>query len=311
MPGTIPPGEEQGREKTFVNLAAFGQALWDVTDELGATAGVRVDDHNVFGTHVSPRLGVVWAGEEPAVNVKLLYGTSFKAPSAEQLYSQPIRAFDVRGNEQLRAQTASTGELAAGVRLGSLGEVSANVYLTEVEGRVEFKQRALFLTAENSADELFAGGELDARLRLLDPLTVRLGAGYVTLLSREEKAAEELIEAPKVELPLFPALQAHLLVDFLIPVVHLRLSPELSYVGPRQASQSNALQHMGNYELDAYFYTAVALSLPEQKLLGDRPTSASLRVTNLLDEGWPEPGFGGIDLPGQGRTVLLTVRQGL
>ena len=120
-----------------------------------------------------------------------------------------------------------------------------------------------------------------------------------------------VIGGSEVDQPFFPPAQVHLIADYTLPVLGLRLSPEVSWISARMSSQSNALQNAGAYELPAYLYTAVSLSMPEQKLLGNRPTAVSLRVTNLLDTRYAEPGYGGIDIPAQGRTVFLTLTQGI
>ncbi len=309
--GTITPGQDAGRSKTLTNIGAFLQAVYQPTVAFGITAGARVDVHNVYSTHVSPRLGLVYAPEDRPWHLKLLFGSSFKAPSAEQLYTIPMKAFDIRGNEELIAQTARTGELAGGYRLGDVGEVSANLFVTQVTGHVEFVQRGIYLEAENALDEVFVGGEVDARFRLAHALQLRTGIGVAksVVKTRDEQAV--VIGGSEVEQPFFPPYQVHLIADYTLPLLGLRLSPEVSYIGARMASQSNALRNGEAYELPAYLYTAVALSLPEQKLFGDRPTAVSLRVSNLLDTRYAEPGYGGIDIPAQGRTVFLTLSQGI
>lgn len=40
--------------------ALFAEDNWALTDTLTATFGLRYDDHNVFGSHVSPRGYLVW-----------------------------------------------------------------------------------------------------------------------------------------------------------------------------------------------------------------------------------------------------------
>ena len=74
---------------------------------------------------------LVWAPADRPLNLKLLYGSSYKAPSAEQLYTQPIRDFDIRGNDQLRAQTAQTGEVAGAYRFTDHGELMVNLDLAD------------------------------------------------------------------------------------------------------------------------------------------------------------------------------------
>ncbi len=309
--GTVRPGEKAGRKKTLTNIGAFLQAVYQPTEALGITAGARVDVHNVYATHASPRLGLVYAPGDRPWHVKLLFGSSFKAPSAEQLYTVPMKGFDLQGNERLLAQTARTGELAGGYRLGDVGEISANLFVTQLKGHVEFVQRGIYLEAENSLDETFVGGELDARFRVGRALQLRTGVGVAKSVSRTRDDLAIVFGGSEVDQPFFPPYQIHLIADYTLPVLGLRLSPEVSWVGARTSSQSNAVENQGAYELPAYLYTAIALSLPEQKLFGDRPTAVSLRVSNVLDTRYVEPGFGGIDLPAQGRTVFLTLSQGI
>ena len=56
-------------------------------------------------------------------------------------------------------------------------------------------------------------------------------------------------------------------------------------------------------------YSAVAISAAGPLFL-DRSSRIALRVSDLLDRRWTEPGFGGIDVPTQGRTAMLTIVQG-
>ena len=309
--GTVTPGQDAGRRKALTNIGAFLQAVYQVTGAFGITAGARVDVHNVYATHVSPRLGLVYAPDDRPWHLKLLFGSAFKAPSAEQLYTVPMKAFDIRGNESLLAQTARTGELAGGYRIGDWGEFSANLFVTQLTGHVEFIQRGLYMEAANSLDELFVGGEVDARFRLLQSLHLRTGIGVAKSVAKTRDEQAVVVGDSDVDQPMFPPYQVHLIADYTLPVLGLRLSPEVSWVSARTASQSNALLNAGAYELPAYVYTAVSLSMPEQRLIGDRPTAVSLRVSNLLDTRYAEPGFAGIDIPALGRTVFLTISQGI
>jgi outer membrane receptor protein involved in Fe transport len=309
--GTIIPSESKGSRKRFDNLGAFVQALYQITDSLGLTGGLRADRNSVYGTHLSPRLAGVFAPPDGSFNLKLLYGASFKAPSAEQLYTEPIQPFDVRGNDQLGVQKARTGELAGGYRFGDRGELTASLFLMQVTGRVDYVQRGLYLSAKNLLDEWHTGGEMDLRLKPLPALSVRLGVGVARVVSSEKKTTVVVTGGPEVRQPLFPLLQAHLAADYVLPFWQLRISPEVSFVSAREASQANALLRDEAYALPAYLMTALAFSMPERKLFGDAPTSLSLRISNLLGTAYADPGFNGVDVPAPGRTVLLTLTQGV
>jgi iron complex outermembrane receptor protein len=308
--GTITPGQDHGATRTFRNVGAFVQGLLTPTPEWTFVAGVRLDDHNIYGANVSARGGIVYARR--ALSLKLLYGSSFKAPSAEQLYAQPIGFGGIEGNPQLQAQKAHTIELAGGYQLpGQRGTISANVFASDVIGRVEFLPVGSFVEAENIRDEWVLGGELDSRFRLARPLHLRFSAGVARTVALSPGAG--LIGKPILDNPLFPDYQFHLIGDWSLPIPRagLRLSVELSYIGPREASFSNALSFGGPYQLSGYVYTALALATSELRILPRRETHVALRISDVINYQWVEPGFGGVDIPSQGITVFLSLVQAL
>jgi iron complex outermembrane receptor protein len=245
------------------------------------------------------------------LSVKLLYGSSFKAPSAEQLYATPIGFFGIKGNPNLQAQTAHTIELAGGYKLPrERGEIGVNVFATDVLGRVEFLPAGSYLQAENIQDEWVMGGELDSRFVIARPLHLRFLAGVARTIDKSTGTA--LLGKPDVTNPLFPTVQLHLIGDWAIPFWGLKLSAEVSYIGPRSSSFSNALIKGAAYDTDSgYVYTALALSTSGRIIIPKRETSLALRVSNVVNWIWTEPGFGGVDVPAPGVTAFLTIIQAL
>ena len=309
--GTVIPGEGSGARSTFRNIGAYAQGILTFGAGWSATAGARADFHNIYGVNPSTRLGLVHAPDDSPLSLKALYGSSFKAPSALQLYTQPMGLGDIQGNEALKAQTANTIELAAGYALpNELGEVTVNVFVNLIEGRVEFLQNgSYFLQAVNLPFERIVGGELDARFRISQPFQLRFSAAVARTITHD--TGSYLIGLPEVVNPLFPAYQLHLTGDYRLPWAGLRLSGEVSYIGPRASSQSNAVVKTEAYELPAYVYTAAAISTSGRRIFGDRETSISFRVSNLLDTRFVEPGFSGVDVPALGRSAVLTIVQAL
>jgi iron complex outermembrane receptor protein len=96
-----------------------------------------------------------------------------------------------------------------------------------------------------------------------------------------------------------------------LPRQHLRASVDLALVGPRGATQANTLFNNDRpYQLAPYARLDATLSSVGLHLLGvDRETRISATVRNALDARYSEPGFGGFDIPAQGRSVLVEVRQ--
>jgi iron complex outermembrane receptor protein len=307
--GTLIHPDGYGERGFFQSGGGFLQGLATLGESFTAVGGLRLDLHNIYGINPSFRAGLVFAPPSRPLSIKLLYGSSFKAPSAEQLYTRPIASGDLLGNPSLKPQTAHTVELAAGWGFSGVGEVLINVFATNVIGRVEFVPNGLFLQAQNTSAEWVAGGELDGRFKIAKVINLRIGAGVARTIASSEGSF--ITGAPQVVNPLFPLVQVHALADYLLPVVGLKLGVEVSYIGSRSASQSNALLAGSAYELPGYVYTAASVALPPRTLFGNRETSASLRVTNPLGLQWGEPGFGGYDVPSPPIAAMLTVVQQL
>jgi iron complex outermembrane receptor protein len=308
--GSIVPGPNSGATAAFTNFGIYAQGIAHPTASLGITGGARIDFHNIYGVQVSPRLGLVYAPSNRPLNLKLLFGTSFKAPSADQLYATPAAPLDFQGNPKLNPQNAQTLEVAGGWRFTDKGEVQADVFATHIAGLVGDVQTGGQLFGQNLSDAWLAGGELEARYRVLKPVQVKLGLGVAATLESQSKK-DTLIVGKSLDQPFFPPFQAHLAVDWRLPVLALVVSPQVTFVSARSASVFNALEAFNVYQLPAYALVSASLSMPDRVLLGDRPTRFSLRVDDILDSRPVVPGIGGIDYPSLGRTFMLTVTQGL
>jgi outer membrane receptor protein involved in Fe transport len=305
--GTIIPGEESGRVEYFKNAAGLAQAIITLDTAWTATAGVRLDSHNIYGVRPSARAAFVYAPPEKALSLKLLYGSSFKAPSAEQLYTYPGYVFDLQGVPTLRSQQAHTFEAAAVYGFGEVGEIAINAFLMHVIDRVEFVRRAIYFQAQNLDPEWILGGEVDTRLKLAKPLTLRVRAGVARTVARIK--VRPVAGVVEVDNSLYPLLQLSGSLEHKLPWAGLVASAEINLVTDRGTSQSNALAFGKSYTVPAYVVGALALSLPARELWVGRETRMSLRLSNVLNQQIVEPGFGGVDIPAQGFTGLFTVVQ--
>jgi iron complex outermembrane receptor protein len=81
-----------------------------------AVYGARLDDYSDFGSHRSPRAGLVFQ-PGAASAVKLLYGQAFRAPSAAERIGN---VGTVLGNDSLRPEVITTLELLALRQTGRL-----------------------------------------------------------------------------------------------------------------------------------------------------------------------------------------------
>ena len=87
--------------------AVFLEDIWDITEDIRLTAGVRYDRYSDFGGEVSPRVGLTWEFIK-GYDLKLLYGHAFRAPSFFELYDQ------FGGNPDLDAEKKDTFEASLG-----------------------------------------------------------------------------------------------------------------------------------------------------------------------------------------------------
>ncbi|HDS1534046.1 TPA: TonB-dependent receptor [Stenotrophomonas maltophilia] len=97
--------------------ALFAEDNWALTDTLTATFGLRYDDHNIFGSHLSPRGYLVWNASD-AWTFKGGVSTGYKTPRPDQLFPG-ITGFGGQGvlplvgSPNLKPETSTNYELAA------------------------------------------------------------------------------------------------------------------------------------------------------------------------------------------------------
>ena len=95
----------------------FAEDTWYIIEPFALTAGLRYDDHEVFGDHLSPRLYGVYTLSE-AWTFKGGVSTGFKTPKTTDLYDG-ITGFGGQGttpffgNPDLEPETSTSTELAA------------------------------------------------------------------------------------------------------------------------------------------------------------------------------------------------------
>ncbi len=89
------------------NRFIYFQDVWQLTDNLELTNGIRLDNYSQFGSTANKRIAVVWTISE-SLTSKLLYGEAFKAPSFVEAYAtnNPV----IIGNPNLDPERIKTAE---------------------------------------------------------------------------------------------------------------------------------------------------------------------------------------------------------
>ena len=111
--------------------------------------------------------------------------------------------------------------------------------------------------------------------------------------------------------PGFPASMGHATLGARLPALFIDANVSAHLAGERKASQANIRFANNRYVLEPFITLDAHVRTLEMKLLGDKVTSVSLRITNMFDTAHAEQGSLGIDIPQRQRTVFLQVAQDL
>ncbi|MDX9785896.1 MAG: TonB-dependent receptor [Desulfobacterales bacterium] len=89
-------------EKDAITKSYWAQDQLLLMDGLDIVAGVRVDDHDQFGSEMTYRMAPAYTIQKTETTIKASYGTGFRAPSLFELFADPIPAYSFAGgNENL------------------------------------------------------------------------------------------------------------------------------------------------------------------------------------------------------------------
>lgn len=222
---------------------------------LNLSAGLRVDDHDRFGTHWTFGInGSVELAE--ALRLRASFGEGFKAPTLYQLYG-------FGGNVALRPESSKAYEagLDYGVRNGVM-HLALTLFRRDSTNLIDYLwPTGYFNTGRTRAE----GIELETGWELTDTLAVR--AAYTHLKATDRMTGKDLARRPR------DLLSAGL--DWETPLAGLKLGADLRVVG-------SSFDDRGNFtRLAGYEVVTLRASLPlseHVELYG--------RVENLFDEGY-------------------------
>ncbi len=342
-----PSREQNGQPaltQSFINLGPNVQLLVSPVDELTIVAGARLDLNNRVGCRrgaqncvgslgigVDPSRGanlssrIAAVGQIPEVGYgKLLYGSSFKPPAPNLLYSPPMSSVDLKpGDPTLSSQTADTWEMILGRKLGTNGHLELGFYHTRIEDLL-VALRGRTAAETRNAQARFTGVELSYSQRWTADL--RVYGGVNTILDSEIRPQRRFVE-PMASWDLepandlfrhgrFPDLSAQLGASYLLAPHFLNFNLEAVLVGPRRASLQNNELFQGNdfnatYTLGSYALLRPYVTTHKLFLLsGPRPSEISVGASIPLGDSI-EPGTGGLDIPARGTTFSVRWEQWL
>ena len=169
------------------------QEQYKLQDLLSVTAGIRLDDHDRFGSETTYRLAAAYLLKKSGTKIKATYGTGFKAPSLFQLFDP------ANGNKDLKPEESKGWD--AGVEQVLWNErIKAEVsyFHNEFDELIEWTLvDPIFFTGiyTNVAKAESKGAELTMTLQPIDELTFQ--ANYTYTKTEDKTTGENLLRRPK------------------------------------------------------------------------------------------------------------------
>ncbi|MBM4053674.1 MAG: TonB-dependent receptor [Planctomycetes bacterium] len=165
----------QGFSDTYPNLkettrkiwSAYLQDVWDITETINLTLGLRFDEYSDFGSEVSPRVGVTWEFMENAT-IKSLYGRAFRAPNFREMYlaNQPA----AHGNESLDPETIDTYEIGLHYNYNiskCAVQSGINYFYNDIEDLISLRSTGLgYNKYDNYGDAYIHGIEFESQINI-------------------------------------------------------------------------------------------------------------------------------------------------
>jgi hypothetical protein len=180
-------------------------------------------------------------------------------------------------------------------------DLLANAYYTHITDRIGFVTQGGNSRAVNQSQLDSVGLESEAKWRWRF-LHGSVNASLQTTASLDQDPSGASV-AGRMEA--YPSYMLNAGLGAPLGPLPLSAYVEGRLVGAVPATQNNYVANgLVDYELPPALLLDLTLASKEWTL-GDGALSASLKLANILDSADAQPGFGGIDYPGAGRTLLL------
>ncbi len=152
----------------------FVQYQADINHNMHYVLGLRQDDYSNFGSHLSPRGGLIWQADDRNT-FKWLYGESFRAPSI--IETSVINNAAFVANPDLEPEVSRTIEFIWQIQQPD-SFLATTLYYTELDNVITNAQTTP-IERYNTGHEELAGIELEWHSQWSDKLSSRLNASWI------------------------------------------------------------------------------------------------------------------------------------
>ena len=302
---------------SLTNYALFLEDDWLLTEKLTLTGGVRFDDDERSGTHLSPRLYAVYQ----ASNALALRGgvtTGFKAPTIRQSSAEYCMSSggptnipgSLCGNPALEPETSVTQEFGLSYEWAPAHMLTATIYNTNFRNKVvsfdtgvkdplDPRGRNNIYVYDNVDKVNIRGLELGVKMPITR--TFKLDANYTYTQSKRQGGSETAYNGSSLDgqpLERTPKHMLHAKLDWqasdaLHTFARLNFSGKARYAGyrnyamdTRTRGSSATLDLGGNYALSKQVNLRFALlNVTDRKVAVDERDRSTLTGNWIVDEG--------------------------
>ena len=235
--------------KVLSSHAGFAQAQLNLWDRMFATAGVRQDEYNVFGSATTYRATAGYLHQETGTKIRSSYATGFRAPTFNQLYFPNFGKADLKP-EKSQSMDIGVDQYLMNDRL----TLSGGFFWNHFRDMIVAQQSAAVcgtsfgfvnFCAQNIGAVSTKGWEASLKYAVVKDVpfikSLDVQAQYTNTLTRN------LVEQPGNRVPRLPVDQWSLIVSYQ-PIDPVRVNLEGRYVGSR-FNDVNNLQPMRAFDV--------------------------------------------------------------
>lgn len=279
------------------NYYFFIQDIYNLSQDLAITAGLRYDHYSDFGSTFNPRLAVVWSVSDK-LTTKFLYGRAFRAPAfAETTVTNNPLAL---GNPNLNPETIDTFEVAFNYRVNENWLFDINVFHYEIDDFITFVPNPFELTSVAQNLGRYSGTGFETKIDYIHSEYWSMTFNYSYVKAQDDLANRRVGDYPE-------------------QVVYMRsnwriqnawkLFTQASYIDGRARTPGDIRDELSGY---------LTVDFGMKYSLQDQDVDVELIARNLFDKEGLEPSQGTTDngatlanipndLPVAGRSVFLRV----
>lgn len=284
--------------KEFENRAFYVQWQAELSSNWRMILGARIDDHSIYDTQESYRLGFIQTINKNW-QLKWLTGSSFQAPSPELLFRTAVEPGDVIGNPNLKPQRLTTTEVQLSGVVTDDWHANISLFYNEVKDLVTYQQEFFNRVARNAQDSIDQGVEIEIK-RMGTDWSSFINLSYIDI-QREENALTLVPLFQRESGELMPSFSASFGVSKRFFSDRFNISFINTFHDSRPASTENVLLANQDYSLDSFWTTDISAKWELSEF-----QQVQLKIRDLFDNKGVYPGFGGIDYPRDGRQLAIT-----